>query len=152
MSDLIDRWLALPSRDYALLRRYGISFKAAQIVGGVRAAKDGRLILPVYDDPPSIYRSVEDPVLLALLAFDPADPDRWTLWPEGLAVMLGEAALREARYYNDLLPVYRNPLNWLRAGGGGVMPCDWPAFVHAVLWTPEIELVAEAANRIFPSR
>jgi len=140
MRALIDTWLTLPPADTSLLRRHGISSLAACLVGGVCTASDGRWIVPAYRDPPSAYHMVAEPLLIDLLTFDPAQPDRWTLH-RGDAVMLGEAVLREAQHFAEPLPIYGNPLNWLRAGGIGAMPIDMPAFAQAVLWTPALELI-----------
>jgi hypothetical protein len=140
---LIETWLRLPSPDLATLRRHGVSYRATQLVGGVRQGRNGRLLIPVWDDPPSIYRVVEDPVLLGILGIDPQYPDRWETVAGDQIAMLGEAALREAIWYGEPLPVFRNPLNWLRGGGAGVFPLDWKRFAQEVLWHPEVELAAE---------
>lgn len=143
-SNLVDHWLALPSPDLAVLRRHGIPYKAAQLVGGVRRGRNGRMLVPVWDDPPSIYRSVDDPVLLAIIAIDPAQPDRWDIVAgDDHTAILGECVLREAVWYSEPLPVFRNPLSWLRSGGAGVCPLAWQRFAQEMLWHPEIELVAE---------
>jgi hypothetical protein len=115
---------------------------AASLVGGVCNASDGRWIVPAYLDPPSVYNMVIEPALIDLLTFDPEQPDRWTLHRSD-AVMLGDVVLQEARFHNDPLPVFRDPLSWLRAGGIGVMPIDLPAFAQSVLWTPVPELVVK---------
>ena len=126
MRDLIETWLRLPSPDLATLRQHGIPYRATQIVGGVRQARDGRLLLPCWIDPPSIYHAVDDPVLLGVVAFNPGAPDDWTLHPEDAgAVMLGGGALHEAQYYGEPLPVFENPLRWVQAGGGGIFVLDW---------------------------
>jgi len=117
MSGLVDVWLRLPSPSIAELKRTGISFQASQKIGGVRTAhvwygnrhlkavvtrwgpatrSEPALILPVFIDPPSIWRSVEDPALIDLVAFDPQNPDRWQT-ARGEGVMLGEAAYSDVR-------------------------------------------------------
>ena len=142
MRALIDTWLNLPPADASFLSRHSISSMAASLVGGVCAEPGGQWIVPAFLDPPSIYHMVIEPVLIDLLTFDPEQADRWTL-QRGDAAMLGEAVLEEAAFFNYPLPVFRNPLSWLRAGGIGVMPIDLPAFAQAVLWTPVPELVVK---------
>ena len=139
-SDLLDTWLRLPSPDLATLRQYGVSFRAAQLVGGVRSGSNPSLLIPAWLDPPSIYHVVDDPVLRGIVRIDPEFPDKWKC-DAGVA-MLGECMLREAIWFNEPLPVFRNPLTWLRSGGAGVFPLDWPAFINEILWA-SVELVAE---------
>lgn len=141
MRDLIDIWLKLPSVDLAYLDSIGVSFYAAQTVGGVRQGKCG-LILPVYIDPPSIYRTVEKPALIDLVGFGPAQPSRWqTLRGDG--VMLGEAGYREAIFDGLELPVFRDPLRWLQSGGAGVFPLDVDHFVREIIGQPFLVLAGQ---------
>lgn len=141
MRDLVDLWLRLPGVEPASLDRLGVSFYAAQIVGGVRQGKCG-LILPVYIDPPSIYRSVEKPALIDLVGFDPAQPSRWqTLRGDG--VMLGEAAYQEAIFDGLELPVFRDPLRWLQHAGAGVFPLDVDRFVREIVGHPFLVLAGQ---------
>lgn len=157
MSCLVDIWLGIPmptGEQGRTFERLGVSFQARQLVGGLAISPitkskdkftfdhDGALsiILPVWADPPSIQHAVEDPDLIDLLAFRSSAPTQFWLF-RGLANMLGEAALLAARWYGSPLPVYGNPLSWLRSGGAGVMPLDWPGFAREMLWYPEIELV-----------
>jgi len=143
------------------LEQLGASFHASQKIGGIRAShvrygdrhldtlvtkpgpsanSEPALILPVFIDPPSIWRFVDDPALIDLVAFDPQNPDRWqTALSEG--VMLGEAAYREALDDGLELPVFRNPLEWLRAAGAGVFPLDMTDFTGIVVGFPFLQLV-----------
>jgi hypothetical protein len=138
--DLCDLWLKLPGVDPVALDRYGVAFKAVQKVGGIRQGKRGWL-LPVYVDPPSIFRTVGDPVLEDVVAFDPARPSRYrTIY--GAAVMLGEAAFEEARLYRLPLPIFKTPMGWLQAAGAGCCPLDAGAFARQMLGC-DLRLVAE---------
>jgi hypothetical protein len=162
MVDLIDIWLKLPSPEPIALDRMGVSFRVSQKVGGVRVSnvsygrhqldalvaggggksRTTALILPVFIDPPSIWRSVDDPALIDLVAFDPTQPSRWqTLCGEG--VMLGEAAYREAIFDGLELPVFRDPLRWLRSGGAGVFPLDVDHFVQEIIGHPFLVLAGQ---------
>lgn len=144
MRDMTPQWLAATSVQPDQLLEHGVTHKAAQFVGGVRLARDGRLLLPCWIDPPSVYHFVSDPALLGVVAFNPDTPDNWTVHPEDAgAIMLGEVALREAVWHGEPLPVFGNPLTWLRSGSGGVFPLDWPGFAREMLWHPEVELVTK---------
>jgi hypothetical protein len=141
MRDLIDLWLRLPGANPADLDRLEVSFRASQIVGGIRQGKRG-LILPVFVDPPSIYRTVEEPALVDLVGFDPNRPsDYRPLYGNG--VLLGEAAYREAIEDSQPLPVFRDPLAWLRAGGGGVVPLHLGQFINMLVGRPWLTLVGQ---------
>lgn len=147
MENLIPAWLDRPSPDLATLRQHGIPYPATQLVGGVRLARDGRLLIPAWLDPPSIYHFVEDPALLGIIAFDPECPDRWELYPEDAdVVMLGEVMLREAVWYSEPLPVFSTLLGWVRSGGAGVFPLDWPAFANEMLWSGVKPIAEDVAH------
>lgn len=141
MRDAIDLWLSLPSPDPVALERMGISFRAAQMAGGVRQMAE-EWVLPCYIDPPSIWRTVDDPILTDLVAFNAAQPSQWRT-AYGMGVMLGEAAFAEARFYKLPLPVFKNPMTWLQAGGAGVCILDPVRFGIAVVGYPALELVGE---------
>lgn len=141
MTDLLDIWLKLPGVDPVDLDRYCVTFRASQMVGGVRQGKNGWL-LPVYVDPPSCWHTVDDPVLLDFVCFDPAQPSRYrTIYGHG--AMLGEEAFAEARIYHQPLPVYRTPMGWLQSGGAGACILDPIRFGIAVVGYPALEIVGE---------
>jgi hypothetical protein len=141
MTDLLDLWLRLPSVDPVALDRFGIAFEAVQKVGGVRQGRAG-WVLPCYIEPPSIYRMVEDPALIDMVIFDPARPSHWKA-QYGDGAFLGEEAYREALFDRRALPIYRDPMGWLRSGGQGVFPLDPVRFGLAVIGHPSLELVTE---------
>ena len=113
---------------------------------------DGKpaLIVPAYDGIPGMLdatpeRHVEE--LRDLVAVDLDRPDRF--WRRrGEALVLGNAFLEIAGQEGEPLPVYRNPLSWLRSGGAGIVVLDW-------IWARELlldhQLIAEdllTANRL----
>lgn len=143
MTDLIAQWLddRVPGVDPVDLDRYGVTFQAAQMIGGVRQGRDG-WVLPVYVDPPSCWHIVDDPILEDFVIFDPAEPSKWRT-KYGQATMLGEEAAREARLGGTPLPVYRTPLAWLHAAGTGVVVLNPLAFGVAMLGDSRLRLVPE---------
>ena len=166
MKDLIKIWLQLPSPGRDQLERIGISFYASQKVGGIRTShvrygesriealvtrpgsailSEQALILPVFIDPPSIWRSVDDPALIDLVAFDPMNPDQWQT-ARGEGTMLGEAAFNEAMGDGLELPVFRNPLEWVQAAGAGVFPLDMTSFTGTVVGYPFLRLVGREVD------
>ena len=92
-------------------------------------AEGGRpaIILPCYDCIPGQLganpeRHVEE--LRDLVAIDPDRPDKF--WRRlGEAVILGNAFLEIAGQEIEPVPVFRNPLTWLRTGGTGIVVLDW---------------------------
>ena len=54
--------------------------------------------------------------------------------------VLGNVYLEIARQEDEPLPVFRNPITWLRAGGDGISILDWR-------WAPDLllgfDLIAE---------
>ncbi|MQA76833.1 MAG: hypothetical protein GEU88_21565, partial [Solirubrobacterales bacterium] len=130
-----DIWLNLPGVDPVDLDRYGVTFRAAQLCGGIRAGKAGNWIVGCWVDPPSCWNWIDDPILEDLCVFHPDRPDRFRcVYNTGVA-MLGEGQLDRARWYGTPLPVYRTPLGWLQSGGGGVFPLDARAFGRSVIGT-----------------
>ena len=117
MTALSDIWLRLPSPGIDELKRLGISFNASQKVGGLRASyvryddrhlkalvtrpepatrSEPALIVPVYIDPPSIWRAVDDIVLIDLVALDSQNPDRWqTACGEGVNTYTGNVTISQ---------------------------------------------------------
>ena len=64
--------------------------------------------------------------LLDLLAIDPTRPDCWWL-RRGQALLLGSIYVDLAIEAGCALPVYANPMSWLRANAEGVVILDWNA-------------------------
>ncbi len=107
-------------------------------------AEDGQpaIIVPCYDGLPGILdanpeRHVEH--LVDLVAVDIDHPDR--CWRRrGEALVLGAAYLDIAAQEDAPLPVYRNPLSWLKFCGDGIVVLDWE-------WAPDLllglDLIAE---------
>lgn len=155
MTDLESLWLELPSPEPTLRRNNGITWAAAHRVGGLRWAgvryeRTGRfelntedapaLLIGCWQDPPSTWRSVPDPLLIDIVAVDPAQPRRYATYC-GAAALLGEVCLHEARFFRRPLPVFRDPIGWLQAEGRGVVPLSATRFALAVTTIPEITLV-----------
>ena len=120
-------------------------------VGSIKPLQDGRfqfaengvsaVILPIYDSETPAWAPPEHRFegLLDLLAFDPTRPDHWWL-RRGQTALLGFIYLGLVLEEGCALPVYSNPLSWLRADGAGVVVLDWE-------WVPDLllgfELIAE---------
>jgi len=85
------------------------------------------VIVPVYDTIPGNLdanpeRHVEH--LIDLVAVDLDCPDRF--WRRrGETVVMGNAFLEIAGQEGEPVPVFKNPLTWLRAGGAGIVVLDW---------------------------
>ncbi len=92
-------------------------------------AEDGRTagIIPAFDAIPGILdanpeRHVEH--LVDLVAVDLDRPDRF--WRRrGESLVLGSAYLDLAADFGEPVPVFRNPMSWLRSGGAGIVVLDW---------------------------
>ena len=107
-------------------------------------AADGRpaIIVPCYDTLPDLLQA--DPErhiahLIDLVAVDVDQPDQF--WcRRGEALILGAVYLEIAGQEGEPVPVFHNPLAWLRAGGEGIVILDWA-------WAPDLllgfDLVAE---------
>ncbi len=112
--------------------------------GHFEFAEDGRpaIIVPSYDTIPGMLdanpeRHVEH--LVDLVAVDIDRPDRF--WRRrGEALVLGAAYLDIAGHEGEPVPVYRNPMTWLRAGGAGIVVLDWNYARDILL---DHELIAE---------
>ena len=97
--------------------------------GRFEFAEDGRpaAIVPAYDGLPGLLDAnpeahVEH--LVDLVAVDLDRPDRY--WRRrGEALVLGAAYLDIAGHEGEPVPVFRNPMTWLRSGGAGVVVLDW---------------------------
>jgi hypothetical protein len=110
-------------------------------------ADDGTsaIIVPAYAGLPFILdanpeRHIEH--LIDLIAIETDNPGR--VWRRrGEAVILGSAFLDLAAEYGAPLPVYRDPLSWLKSGGHGIVILDWG-------WAPDLllglELISEDLN------
>ena len=107
-------------------------------------AEDGRtaLIVACYDGLPGLLDAnsgAHVEALLDLVAVDLDHPDRY--WRRrGEALVLGAAYLDIAGQEGAPVPVFRNPLSWLRSAGAGVVLLDW-AWARGLLL--DLELVAE---------
>ena len=107
-------------------------------------AEDGRtaLIVACYDGLPGLLdANAEAHVehLVDLVAVDLDHPERhWRR--RGGALVLGATFLEIAGQVLEPVPVFRNPLTWLRSGGAGVVVLDWG-------WVPDLllgfDLIAE---------
>ena len=107
-------------------------------VGSIRPLQDGSFefaengrsvaVLPVYDSETPAWAPLEHRFdgLLDLLAFDPTRPDCWWL-RRGQALLLGSIYVDLAIEAGCALPVYANPMSWLRANAEGVVILDWNA-------------------------
>ena len=107
-------------------------------------SKDGReaLIVPCYDGIPSMLdanpeRHFEE--LRDLVAVDVDHPERF--WRRrGKALVLGNAYLEIAGQECEPVPVFKNPMSWLKSGGAGIAILDWDYARDLLL---DHELVAE---------
>ena len=106
-------------------------------LANIRPTRDGRfefaedgltaVIVPCYDTIPGLLdanpeRHVEH--LVDLVAVDVDHPDRF--WRRrGEALVLGVAFLEIAGHEGEPVPVFKNPISWLQAAGGGVVVLDW---------------------------
>ncbi len=100
------------------------------------------MVTPAYDTVPGILdanpeRHVEH--LLDLVAVDLDHPDRF--WRRrGEALILGSAYLEIAGQEGEPVPVFKNPLTWLKSGGAGIAILDWDYARDLLL---DRELIAE---------
>lgn len=72
------------------------------------------IILPVW----------EGQGVIDLVAFNPADPNRWYR-RTGLAPLLNADEISQPRWDSGVIDVWATPLDWLRAGGSGVVILDY---------------------------
>ena len=100
------------------------------------------VILPAYDTIPGhVVASAEGQVeeLCDLVAADLDHPDHF--WRRrGAALVLGSAYLEIAGQEGEPVPVFKNPLTWLRTGGAGICILDWDNARDLLL---DHELIAE---------
>lgn len=107
-------------------------------VGSIRPLQDGSFefaetgrsvtVLPVYDSETPAWAPLEHRFegLLDLLAFDPTRPDCWWL-RRGRALLLGSIYVGLALEAGCALPVYSNPMSWIKANAEGLVVLDWEA-------------------------
>ncbi len=112
--------------------------------GRFEFTKDGltAVVIPAYDTiPGNLDANPEQHVghLVDLVAVDLDHPDRF--WRRrGEALVLGSAYLDIAGQEGEPVPVFRNPMSWLRSGGAGVCILDWDWARGLLL---DLELIAE---------
>ena len=130
----------------------GLSTVAETDNGCFEFSKDGRLALIVaaYDCIPdqldtNAERHVEH--IVDLVAVDLGDPDRF--WRRrGRSLILGAGYRDIASEEGAPLPVFSNPLAWLRAGGDGVVVLDWDWVWDLLLGFDLIAEDLELGNRL----
>ena len=127
----------------AWLAKQGVSHAARLAAGNlglseVETARDGlyqpsphngrrAFITPVYGPVRPLEVAVIDPdaaTPIDLVAWHMDQPNRWWL-RRGTAVLLGEIEIVYAETYGEPIRIYRTPLDWLKAGGEGVVILDW---------------------------
>ena len=139
MTNLAREWLAtadLNSLQHQELARLGVTQEAMHRGGGLgwaRVSTTGRLympstagdvaiIQPVWAGPaPSIYRGVEHPDLVDLIAWPLAEPVCWSYREGTTAVALGQEYLDAAQFDGEPVVLFLTPLDWLKAGCEGAM-------------------------------
>ncbi len=103
---------------------------------------EAAVILPVYDSETPAWAPLEQRFegLLDLLAFDPTRPARWSL-RRGQALLLGSIYVGLVLEEGCALPLYSDPLRWIKADGEGTVVLDWA-------WAPDLllglDLVADS--------
>ena len=121
-------------------------------LGNIKPIRDGKfefaegclpaLIVPAYDTIPgnldtNPQRHVDH--LLDLIAVDLDHPERY--WRRrGDALILGNGFLEIAGQEGEPIPVFKNPITWLRSGGAGIVVLDWNYIRDLLL---DHELIAE---------
>lgn len=120
--------------------------------GHFEFTKNGRsaVVLPVYDSETPAWAPLEQRFegLLDLLAFDPARPARWSL-RRGQAILLGSIYVGLVLEEGCALPLYSNPLSWLKADGEGVVILNWEVAPSLLLDVTEFVVEdVETGNRI----
>ncbi len=115
------------------------------------------IVIPCYDTIPGLLdanpeRHVEE--LRDLVAVDVDWPNRF--WRRrGKALVLGAAYLEIAGQELAPVPVFRNPLTWLRSGGGGIVVLDWAyardLLLDHVLIAEDVELGTRLEAALAPS-
>ena len=142
-ADLTRQWLAMRDighGDRQLLEKQGVSREATHRAGGLAVAKIGTLgrlwmpeptgipafILPVWAGPaPSIYSSVENPVLIDMIAWRPDDPAAWWYRQGDVDLVLGAGHLDLAHVEGWPISFATTPLDWLRGDCRGACLLDY---------------------------
>ena len=150
--------LALDENAWNWLIRQGVSHPARLAAGNVGVAEiettgDGLyqpapggqpvFVQPVYGAvrPPEVpIVDPADPEPVDLVAWHPKVPARWWL-RRGIAVLLGEIEIVHAEVYDEPIQVHRTPLDWLKAGGDGIVLLTDPA--DAFSYLRGLKIVAE---------
>lgn len=104
------------------------------LLGITRIATDGGYFTPADEGPAAFLVAVPDPTGAPadILAFNASTPRQWWL-RRGDAAILGEPALDRAMALDEPLPVLSSPLDWLIAGGSGVVLLGPPQHWRAAL-------------------
>ncbi len=142
----------LPEEFYVGAGMPGLADTSSTREGRFEFAEDGRpaIIIPAYDTIPgnldaNAERHVEH--LVDLVAVDLDRPERhWRR--RGEALVLGAAYLDIAAHEGEPIPVFRNPLTWLRSGGGGVVVLDWDWVSDLLLGFDLIAEDVDLGNRL----
>ena len=61
-----------------------------------------------------------------LVAWHPAEPDKWYM-RRGVAAVLNPEAIERAVHFGEPLPLWETPLAWLQNGMAGCVVLDWQA-------------------------
>ena len=120
--------------------------------GGFEFADDGEaaIILPIYGNETPAWAPLEQRFegLLDLLVFKPAQPGHWWL-RRSQAVLLGSIYIGLVLKEDCALPIYSNPLSWLKTDGEGVVVLDWEMAPALLLDVGEFLVEdVETGNRI----
>lgn len=98
---------------------FGITTAQTEVDGTWQPAEVGRRVVVVSDG-------------VELLAFQPASPLQW--WRRfGAVSIFNASAIDRARQFNEMLPIFGDPLGWLRQGSQGVVIVDWSCPLRAHL-------------------
>ena len=139
----VDFWIGCGMPGLATVAESGHRFQFAE--GGAPA-----IIIPCYDTIPGNLDAnpaahVEH--LVDLVGIDVDHPDRF--WRRrGKALVLGNAYLEIAGQEGEPVPVFRNPLTWLRSGGAGIVILDWDCAWDLLLGFELIAEDVELGNRL----
>lgn len=79
-----------------------------------------------------------------LIAFRTTDPGKWW-FRTGAAVLLNPEAVEYGQHFNEPVTIHPHPLDWLRAGGTGVVVLDWSACLALHLSGPPALYAADLA-------
>ncbi|GEO82016.1 hypothetical protein [Pararhodospirillum oryzae] len=118
-----ETWLKAPSAP----ARYGVGRGALTKEGWVFGPGHAHAFLP--EPPLADIDSPEwpTPELFDLVVFRPDQPGRW--WSKNESVLLNGSEVERATFFEDPLVIHPDPLEWMRAGGQGVVILDWGRFL-----------------------